>query len=184
MSEKEKMILGKMYDANDELLVADRQKAKKQCHMYNALAYQDTNKQKEIMNDLLGKQGKECYLEAPFYCDYGYNIEIGDHFYVNHHCVMLDCAPITFGNHVFVGPNVGFYTANHPLDAMERKSGFEDAAPIHVGNDVWIGGHACIMPGVNIGNNVVIGAGSVVTKDIPSNVVAVGNPCKVVKTLD
>lgn len=184
MNEKEKMIQGLAYAAWDAQLVADRIRAKQLCHQYNALAYVDESKQAEIRISLLGNQKEGCHLEAPFFCDYGYNIQVGSNFYTNHNCVMLDCAPIVFGDQVMIGPNCGFYTAGHPIDKDERKTGLEFAKPIHVGNDVWIGGNVCVMPGVHIGDNVVIGAGSVVTKDIPSNVIALGNPCKVVKTLD
>lgn len=122
-------------------------------------------------------------MEQPFYCDYGYNISVGDRFYANHNLVILDEAEVTFGDNVFVAPNCAFYTAGHPLDAVERNRGIEYARPITVGNNVWIGGNVCVLPGVTIGDNCVIGAGSVVVKDIPANSVAAGNPCKVIKTL-
>lgn len=122
-------------------------------------------------------------IEQPFLCDYGYNIHIGDNFYANHNLVILDGATVKFGDNVFVAPNCGFYTAGHPIDAAERNKGLEYARPITVGNDVWIGGNVCVLPGVTIGDDCVIGAGSVVVKDIPPHSVAVGNPCKVIKKI-
>ena len=137
----------------------------------------------EVMALILGKISEDFYIEQPFFCDYGYNIEIGKNFYSNHNLVILDGNKVTFGDNVFIGPNCGFYTAGHPLDAETRNKGLEYAKPIKVGNNVWFGGNVVVLPGVKIGDNVVIGAGSVVTKDIQSNVVAVGNPCKVIKEI-
>ena len=119
----------------------------------------------------------------PFWCDYGYNITFGENFFANHNLVILDCAKVTFGNNVFIGPNCGFYTAGHPIDFEQRNRGLEYAYPIKVGSNVWFGGGVQVMPGVSIGSNVVIGGGSIVTKDIPSNVIAVGNPCKVIREI-
>ena len=133
------------------------------------------------MKKLLGKTKDKFTILSPFWCDYGYNIEIGENFFVNHNCVILDCAKVTFGDNVFVGPDCGFYTAGHPLDYEIRNQGFEYAYPIKVGDNVWIGAGVRVMPGVTIGDNVVIGGGSVVTKDIPSNKIAYGNPCKVIR---
>ena len=132
---------------------------------------------------MLGKTGEIFQIEPNFFCDYGYNIKIGENFYSNHNLVILDPAPVIFGDNVFIGPNCGFYTAEHPLDAERRNQGLEYAKPINVGNNVWFGGGVTVVSGVTIGDNVVIGAGSVVVKNIPSNVVAVGNPCKVIKQL-
>ena len=131
----------------------------------------------------MGSTPEQFAIVAPFWCDYGYNIEIGEHFFANHNTVILDCAKVRFGDHVFVAPNCGFYTAGHPIDAKTRNQGLEYAKPITVGDNVWIGGGVQVMPGVTIGDNVVIGGGSVVVKDIPSNSVAVGNPCRVIRTL-
>ena len=122
-------------------------------------------------------------MELPFSCDYGSNISVGNHFYANHNCVILDCAPVTIGDHVMLGPQVGIYTVNHPLDFLQREQGWERALPITIGSHVWIGGGSLILPGVTIGDHTVIGAGSVVTRDIPSNVVAVGNPCRILREI-
>lgn len=121
--------------------------------------------------------------EQPFYCDYGYNIEIGENFYANMNCVILDEAKVTFGDNVFIAPSCGFYTAGHPLDVEQRNRGLEYARPIRVGNNVWIGAQVCVLPGVTIGDNTVIGAGSVVNRDIPANVIAAGNPCRVIREI-
>lgn len=184
MSEKEKMLLGEIYDANyDEELMNERIKAKDLCYEYNHLKPSQTNERIEIMKKILGKTKDNFLIEQSFECDYGYNIEIGENFYSNHNLVILDANKVVFGDNVFIGPNCGFYTAGHPLDAETRNKGLEYAKPIRVGNDVWFGGNVVVLPGVKIGNNVVIGAGSVVTKDIPENSIAVGNPCKVIKNI-
>ena len=184
MSEKEKMLLGEIYDANyDEELMNERIKAKDLCYEYNHLKPSQTNERIEIMKKILGKTKDNFLIEQSFECDYGYNIEIGENFYSNHNLVILDANKVVFGDNVFIGPNCGFYTAGHPLDAETRNKGLEYAKPIRVGNDVWFGGNVVVLPGVKIGNNVVIGAGSVVAKDIPENSVAVGNPCKVIKNI-
>lgn len=181
MSEKEKMLSGQMYNAADEELTKDRERCKCLCHRYNSLSPELVDERKNLMTQILGKTGENFLIEPNFWCDYGYNIEIGENFYVNHNCVMLDCAKITFGDNVFIAPNCGFYTAGHPLDFETRNSGLEFAKPIKVGNNVWIGGGVTVLPDVEIGDNVVIGAGSVVTKSIPANTVTVGNPCRVIK---
>ena len=183
MTEKEKQQAGMLYNGNDRELMAERVNAKKLCAEYNAATYNDFQKKERLLDRLLALRGENTWLEANFFCDYGYNIIIGDNFYANHNCVILDCAEVTFGDNVFIGPNCGFYTAGHPLNAEQRNSGLEFAKPIKVGNNVWIGGNVCVMPGVTIGDNVVIGGGSVVTKDIPSGTVAVGNPCKVIREI-
>ena len=137
-----------------------------------------------IIRTLFGSTKQEFLIEQPFYCDYGYNIHIGENFYCNVNCVILDAAPVTFGNNVFIAPNCGFYTAGHPFDVNLRNQGLEYAKPITIGNNVWIGAQVCVLPGVTIGDNCVIGAGSVVTKNIPDNSLAVGNPCRVIRTLN
>lgn len=182
MTEKEKAAQGLMYDANfDEELLNDRKKAKMLCYTYNLLSPDKTEEKKELLNQLLGKTGESFIMEPPFHCDYGYNIEIGENFFSNMNFVVLDGAKVKIGNNVFIAPNVGIYTAGHPLDVEERIKGMEYAYPVTIGDNVWIGGGVSILPGVTVGNNAVIGAGSVVTKDIPDNAVAVGNPCRVIK---
>ena len=184
MTEKEKAKQGLLYNANyDEELLTERIKCKEKCQIYNNLNQADLEKRNEILKQILGKTKQNFIIEPNFYCDYGYNIEIGENFYSNHNLVILDAVKISFGDNVFIGPNCGFYTAGHPLNAIQRNQGLEYAKQISVGDDVWIGGNVTVLPGVKIGSNVVIGAGSVVTKDIPSNVVAVGNPCKVLKKI-
>ena len=180
MTEKEKMLKGLLYDANnDHELIKERNLCKELCVEYNNLSYSDEQQKKALLKKILGKIGTKCIIEPNFYCDYGYNIEIGENFYINHNSVFLDEAKITIGNNVFIGPNCGFYTASHPLEADLRNKGLETAQAITIGNNVWIGGNVCILGGVTIGDNAVIGAGSVVTKDIPENSVAFGNPCQV-----
>ena len=185
MTEKEKCENGLLYDANyDKELLENRIKAKDICYEYNLVKPSDIEKRKKLIKGLLSKTKDSFWIEPSFYCDYGYNIEIGENFYSNHNLVILDAAKVKFGDNVFIGPNCGFYTAGHPLDAKTRNQGLEYAKPIEVGDNVWIGGNVVILPGVKIGNNTVIGAGSVVTRDIPDNVVAVGNPCRVIKTIE
>lgn len=184
MSEKEKMLRGLLYDANyDENLLRERIIAKELCYDYNNLRPSDEENQQKIMKSLLGSTKGSFTIVAPFYCDYGYNIKIGDNFFANHNTVILDGGEVTFGDNVFIAPNCGFHTAGHPIDFERRNKGLEYAYPIKVGNNVWIGAGVQVMPGVTIGDNVVIGAGSIVVKDIPSNSVAVGNPCKVIRKI-
>ncbi|MDD6236807.1 MAG: sugar O-acetyltransferase [Clostridiales bacterium] len=157
---------------------------KDKCYRYNKLSPNDNKKQQKILKSLLGKMGKEVMFVPPFWCDYGYNIEVGDYFYADHNLIVQDGASVTFGDYVFIAPNVTFTTAEHAIDPKMRKDGIEIAKPIKIGNNVWIGTGATVLAGVTIGDNSVIGAGSVVTKDIPANVVAVGVPCKVVREIN
>ena len=182
MTEKEKMLKGEIYNANyDEELFKERQYAKEMCYEYNNLKPSKLDEKKKIIKDLFGKTDKNFLIEQPIVCDYGYNVEIGERFYSNHNLTLLDANKIKFGNNVFVGPNCSFYTSGHPIDIKTRNQGLEYAKPIEIGDNVWIGGSVVVLPGVKIGSNSVIGAGSVVVKDIPKNSVTVGNPCKVIK---
>ena len=184
MNNKEKMLRGYLYDATDLELYKLRLHAKDLCFKYNNTKPSDTKKRQKIIRKLFGKTGEIFNIESDFWCDYGYNIEVGNNFYVNHNCVMLDCNKIKFGDNVLIAPNCGFYTAGHPLDVEKRNKWIEYAYPITVGNNVWFGANSIILPNVTIGDNVVIGAGSVITKDIPSNTLAYGSPCKVVREIN
>lgn len=182
-SEKSKMIAGKPYLAFEKELVIERQVARDLVFEFNTLGPRANKKRKQILKGLFGKTKRNFFIEPPFHCDYGYQIEIGDNFYANFNLVVLDCAKVTFGDNVLIGPNVGIYTAGHPIHPVKRNEGFEYALPISIGNNVWIGGHVVINPGITIGDNSVIASGSVVTKDIPANVIAMGNPCKVYREI-
>ena len=183
MAELEKMLSGKLYDPNVDYLVNARLKAKSLCNEYNTLSPDEIDKKKDIITNLFGKVSDNFLIEPNFFCDYGFNIKIGKNFYSNHNLVILDPAEVLFGDNVFIGPNCGFYTAEHPINYEERNKGFEYAKPIKVGNNVWFGGNVTVIGGVTIGDNLTIGAGSVVVKDLPSNVLAVGNPCKVIREI-
>lgn len=178
-SEKEKMLLGEYYYASDEELKRERYNAREMLYIFNNSHPKEKNRM-DILKRLVKAKGS-FNIEPPFYCDYGYNIELGDNFYANFGCTILDVNKVIIGDNVLLGPNVHIYTAGHPIEPEERNTGKEYGKPIIIGNNVWIGGNTVILPGVKIGNNVTIGAGSVVTKDIPDNVVAVGNPCRIVK---
>lgn len=158
-------------------------KCKEKCHQYNQLSPNDREAQQEILSGLIGKMGRDVMITPPFWCDYGYNITLGDCFYSNHNMIITDGAKVTFGDHVFVAPNCCFTTAEHSIDPEQRKAGVEIARPIVIGNNVWIGAGSTILAGVAIGDNTVIGAGSVVKKSIPANVVAVGVPCRVLREI-
>lgn len=184
-TEKEKMLAGELYFAGDPELAADRNRAKDLCFRLNQTRPSESMTREAILAELLGTWQGDAEILSPFYCDYGYNIHLqGRHFFANHNLVILDCAEVTFGEGVLIGPNCGFYTAGHPLDAERRAQGEEYAKPIRVGNNVWFGGGVQVMPGVEIGDNCVIGAGSVVTHSIPANSLAMGSPCRVVRSLD
>lgn len=184
MTEKEKMLAGELYNANyDENLIKERYIAKDMCQEYNNMKPSDVDARIEMIKKIFGKTGNTPIVEQNFWCDYGYNITVGNNFYMNHDCIILDGAKVEFGDNVFIAPHCSFYTAGHPLEIELRNKGLEYAKPIKVGNNVWIGGNVTILPGVTIGDNVTIGAGSVVTKDIPANVVAYRNPCKIAKNI-
>lgn len=184
MTERGKMLAGMVYDANyDEELCKERLQCKDLCHQFNQLLPSDEEGQQQILHQLLGSMGQRCAVVAPFYCDYGWNIYMGNDVFFNHGCVILDGGKVTFGDHVFVAPGCSFHTAGHPLDVEQRNAGLEYAYPITVEDDVWIGANVTVLPGVTIGRGSVIGAGSVVNRDIPAGVVAVGNPCRVLRTI-
>lgn len=183
-SEKQKMLAGKLYIADDPELTADRRRARQLMSMYNRTTEEEPEERLRILRELLGSVGPEVTVEPPFYCDYGYNIFASDKLYVNFGCVILDCNIVRIGENVMLGPYVQIYAAYHPTDPKLRASGPELASPITIGSNVWIGGGAIVCPGVTIGDNTTIGAGSVVVRDIPANVVAAGNPCRVIRHLD
>ena len=182
-SQKTRMLAGEMYRGNDPELVADQQRAQALLARYNATTPDDAAGRAALLQTLLGAVGEATVIRPAFTCDYGFNIRLGRNGFINYHCVFLDCAAIEIGDNLQMGPLVQLYTAWHPLDPDERRSGLEGAQPIRIGHDVWIGGGAIVLPGVLIGDAVLIGAGSVVTKDVPSHVVVAGNPARVTRTL-
>jgi len=182
-SEKEKMIAGEPYYANVKELTALRLEAQRACYRYNQIDPKHYKERKALIKGLFGNIGRMFCVEQPFYCDYGFNITIGENFFSNYHLTILDCAPVKIGNNVMFGPNVAIYTAGHPIHAEIRNTGLEHALPVSIGDNVWIGGNTVINPNVTIGENTVIGSGSVVTKDIPANVIAVGNPCRILREI-
>ena len=180
---KEMMIAGEWYQAMGKDLMEERQYAKEQLFVYNNMEPSKIKARNQLLKKLLGKTTNRLFIEPPFRCDYGYNIFLGDNFYANYNLTVLDCAPVHIGDNVMIGPNVSLFTAGHPIHPEPRIAGWEFAKPIHIEDNVWIGGHTVVNPGVCIGKNSVIGSGSVVTKDIPANVVAVGNPCRVIREI-
>lgn len=183
-TEKQKMLASELYRGSDRELVAERQNARRLTRLYNSTTEQETQRRVQILRELFGTVGSSIEIEPPFYCDYGYNIHAGEGFYMNFGCVILDCCPVHIGNNVLCAPAVQIYTATHPTDPEVRLSGLEFAAPVRIGNNVWIGGGAIICPGVTIGDHTTIAAGSVVVKDIPARVVAGGNPCRIIRHLN
>lgn len=183
-SEKEKMLNGELYDAGDPELVADRERARELTGRYNRTTVHDQTERRNLITELLGACGEECTIEPPFRCDYGYNIHVGENFYANVDCVILDVCRVAIGQNCQIGPGVHIYTATHPLDASERIKGPEYGKPVTVGGNVWIGGRAVLNPGVTVGDNSVIASGAVVTEDVPADVVVQGNPATVVKELE
>lgn len=178
------MLSGKPYNASDKELENERRRASDLFYEYNLLPPGNSSKGKAFLEQLLGSTGKQYVLEAPFRCDYGYNIHLSENFFANYNLVILDCARVSIGKNALIGPDVGIYTAGHPVHPEARSRDFEFALPITIGENVWIGGKVLINPGITIGDNVVIGSGSVVTRDIPSNVIALGNPCKVLREIN
>ena len=183
MNQKERMLAGLPYKAWLDGLAEERLENKKRIYKYNNLPPEAEKEQEELVKEILGKTGENVHIEAPFHCDYGYNIEVGEDFFANYNLTVLDVGRVRIGKNAQIAPNVSIYTAGHPIHPDSRNSGYEYGIEVTIGDNVWIGGNVCIMPGVTVGDNVVIGAGSVVTKDIPDSVIAVGNPCRVVRTI-
>jgi len=183
-TEKEKMIDGELYIAGDPQLTQDRENARKLTRLYNQTIETEHDTRIELIKELFGSTGPNLYIEPTFRCDYGYNIHVGDNFYVNFECVILDVCEVRIGDNCFIAPGVHIYTATHPLNPYERSNGTEYGKPVTIGNNVWIGGGSIINPGVTIGDNVVIASGSVVTKDVPNDVVVGGNPARFIKQID
>ena len=184
MTEKEKMIAGLLYCADDAELVEARKTARLVFEEYNKTSITNIERRTKLIKQLFGKTGKNIYIEPSFKCDYGFNIEVGENFYANFDCVFLDVCKISIGDNCFVAAQVAICTATHPIAAKERSSGVEYGKPVAIGNDCWIGAHATINPGVTLGNGVVVGSGSVVTKNFGDNVVIAGNPARVIREID
>ena len=184
MTEREKAQKGYLYDANyDPEIIEEETRCADLCYEFNQCRPSDTKKQKELLTKILGSMKENPVITAPFYCDYGFNISIGKNIYTHHNVTILDGAKVTFGDNVFIAPNCVFSTAGHAIDSEQRSRGLEIALPITVGDNVWIGTNVSVLPGVTIGNNTIIGAGSVVNKNIPEGVIAAGNPCKVIRKI-
>ena len=183
MTQKERMLSGLPYKAWMDGLSEERLENRKKIFRFNNLTPDSLEEKDKLIKEILGKTGQNIHIEAPFQCDYGYNIEVGENFFANYNFTVLDVGKVRIGANAQIAPNVSIYTAGHPVHPDSRNSGYEYGISITIGDNVWIGGNVCILPGVTIGSNVVIGAGSVVTKDIPDNVIAVGNPCRVVRTI-
>ncbi|MBC8121248.1 MAG: sugar O-acetyltransferase [Gemmatimonadaceae bacterium] len=182
-TEKQKMLAGEFYLAADPELTAERARARRLMRIFNSTTEEELLSRLQLLQELLGSVAQDIEIEPPFYCDYGYNIHMGSRVYMNFGCTVLDCHTVRIGNDVLCAPHVQIYTAYHPTDPALRLTRQELAAPVEIGSNVWIGGGAIICPGVSIGENTTIGAGSVVVKSIPANVVAVGNPCRIVRHL-
>ena len=183
MNQKERMLANLPYKAWLDGLSEERTENAKRIYEYNNLPPERWNERPALLRKILGKTGESINIQPPFRCDYGYNIEVGENFFANYNLIVLDVGKVRIGNNVQIAPNVAIYTAGHPLHPDSRNSGYEYGIDIEIGDNVWIGGNTCIMPGVKIGKNVVIGGGSVVTKNIPDNMLAVGNPCKVIREI-
>lgn len=183
MNQKERMLAGLPYKAWLDGLSEERLELRLKIHKFNSCSPNKKDEMKAMIKDIVGKCGNDIFIEPPFHCDYGKNIEVGENFYANFNCVILDVGKVKIGNNVMFAPNVSIYTAGHPIHPESRNSGYEYGIGITIGDNVWVGGSVVINPGVHIGNNVVIGSGSVVTKDIPDNVIAVGNPCRILREI-
>lgn len=185
MTNKELMLMGELYKLNDDKeLNEDFMRARRLTRLFNSMTEEQMEERKEIIKELFKSTGENVHVEQTFHCDYGCHISVGENFYVNYDCIMVDVCEIIIGDNVLLAPRVGIYTAGHPIDAAVRNEGLEFGKPVIIGDNVWIGGNAVINPGVTIGSGVVIGSGSVVTKDIPDHVVAVGNPCRVLRKIN
>jgi maltose O-acetyltransferase len=182
-SEREKMLAGELYDALDPELVAARESARDLCQALNATREAETDARRAILRDLFGRGGDSVWMQPPFFCDYGTNIELGERVFFNFNCIILDVCRVRIGDYTMFGPAVQIYTPLHPLDAAQRRKE-EYGKPVEIGSDVWVGGGAIILPGVRIGSRSVIGAGSVVTRDVPAGVFAAGNPCRVIRPIE
>ncbi len=183
MNQRERMLAGLPYKAWLDGLEEERFACKQKTYDFNQLSPKLNESVPEMLKKIIGKTGENIWIEAPFHCDYGWNIEVGENFFANYNLTILDVAKVTIGKNAQIAPNVSIYTAGHPIHPDTRNTGYEYGIPITIGDNVWIGGNVVILPGVTIGNNVVIGAGSVVSKDIPDNKIAVGNPCKIVREI-
>lgn len=183
MNQKERMLLGLPYKAWLDGLSEERMENKKKIYEFNTCRPEEKEKIQNLIKDILGKCGPQVNIEAPFHCDYGKNIEVGDNFFANYNCTILDVGKVIIGDNAQFAPNVSLYTAGHPIHTASRNSGYEYGIGITIGDNVWLGGSVVVNPGVHIGNNVVVGSGSVVTKDIPDNMIAAGNPCKIIREI-
>jgi len=185
VTKKELMLMGELYKLNDDKeLNEDFMRARRLTRLFNSMTEEQMEERKEIIKELFKSTGENVHVEQTFHCDYGCHISVGENFYANYDCIMVDVCEIIIGDNVLLAPRVGIYTAGHPIDAAVRNEGLEFGKPVIIGDNVWIGGNAVINPGVTIGSGVVIGSGSVVTKDIPDHVVAVGNPCRVLRKIN
>ena len=182
MTERQKMLAGEMYDPLDRELVSARERARDLCQALNATRESQQEERRRLLRDLFGTGGESVWMQPPFYCDYGANIELGERVFFNFNCIVLDVCRVRVGDYTLFGPAVQIYTAMHPLDAEQRRRE-EFGKPVEIGADVWVGGGAIILPGVRIGSRAVIGAGSVVTRDVPDQVFAAGNPCRVIRKI-
>lgn len=183
MNQKERMLKNLPYKAWLDGLSEERLENKKKIYEFNRCEPEEMQRSQELLKQILGKTGENVWIEAPFHCDYGYNIEVGENFFANYNLVILDVGKVKIGKNAQFAPNVAIYTAGHPVHPDSRNSGYEYGIDVTIGDNVWLGGNTVVMPGVHIGNNVVIGGGSVVTKDIPDDVIAVGNPCRVLRKI-
>lgn len=183
MNQKERMLSGLPYKAWLDGLIEERMKNKQKIYEFNLCRPDEKEKIEKLTREILYKAGSNVHIEVPFHCDYGKNIQVGDNFFANYNCTILDVGKVIIGNNVQFAPNVALYTAGHPIHPDSRNSGYEYGISITIGNNVWLGGNVIVNPGVHIGNNVVIGSGSVVTKNIPDNMIAAGNPCKIIREI-